>query len=635
MDSEKAEIDQSPRSVKTGRLQTRLALGFALLAILSTGIVTIVLYWNVRNQLLQDVRVRVRDAVSIASLQVDGDAHATLVDASQEGNETYNQIKHILQLIRDAGTQFVYVYTLRITDGRVFFVVDAETDPDEISHLMDEYYEFDPAKAAILAELKEPLVDEEFYTDRWGTWLTGYAPIFTSDGNLEAILSMDVDASQVRTEINQLLWVTLFAFGAMIAIVGLIGWLLGRALAEPIVRLTEGAKRITAGDLTYQVSVAARDETYQLAQAYNIMTARLREMISSLESRVAERTGEVEALANYLRAASEVGRAAGSILDTQQLIRQVVDVIRERFNLYYVGLFLLDATGEYAVLQAGTGEAGRIMLERGHRIKVGEGMIGWSIANKKPRVALEAGEDAVRLASSLLPLTRSEAALPLISRGKVLGALSVQSERPGIFTEETITVLQTMADQVALALDNARLFAESEEALKTLQRSYGELSHEAWAELIQSRRILGYRWDGQGIHPVTERDKYQAFGEDTNLVRVPIRIREQIVGVIEARKPETSGVWTQEEYGFLNTLVDQLSLALENARLYEDTQGRAERERVLADITAKVRSTTDVSAILRTAIQELAGALRVPQGSIRLRPTEPTGVADRGVKHGD
>jgi GAF domain-containing protein len=202
-------------------------------------------------------------------------------------------------------------------------------------------------------------------------------------------------------------------------------------------------------------------------------------------------------------AASEAGYAVTSILNPDQLIQQV-DLIRERFALYDVGLFLVDETGQWALLRAGTGQAGQKMLAAGHRIKVGEGMIGWAVLNSQARVAMQAEQDAVRLAASDLPETRSEAALPLRSRGRVIGALTVQSTQPAIFDPDFVTLLQTMADQVAVALDNARLFSESEGAIQALRRSYGEMSRKAWFEALRARRIPGYFGDSSGVRPLSD-----------------------------------------------------------------------------------------------------------------------------------
>jgi PAS domain S-box-containing protein len=178
----------------------------------------------------------------------------------------------------------------------------------------------------------------------------------------------------------------------------------------------------------------------------------------------------LERRAVQLQTAAEVSRAASSILDPDELTQQAVSLIRERFDLYYVGLFLVDQTGEWtgepgrwAVLRAGTGEAGQRMLERGHRLEVGgESMIGWCIANKQARIALDVGEEAVRFENPFLPETRSELALPLVSRGKAIGALTIQSSQEAAFSDEDIAVLQTMASQVANAIENTRLFVQAQ-----------------------------------------------------------------------------------------------------------------------------------------------------------------------------
>jgi GAF domain-containing protein len=174
-----------------------------------------------------------------------------------------------------------------------------------------------------------------------------------------------------------------------------------------------------------------------------------------------------------LETAAEVSRAASSILDIAELINTSVNVIREQFNFYYVGLFLVDEAGEWAVLKAGTGEAGRLQIENNHRLKVGsESMIGWSVANRQARIALDVGEEAVRFQNPYLPETHSEMALPLISRDQVLGALTVQSTERGAFSNEDITMLQTMADQLANAIENANLFAQTQEALAEAETLY-------------------------------------------------------------------------------------------------------------------------------------------------------------------
>jgi two-component system sensor histidine kinase/response regulator len=208
-----------------------------------------VVYLTVRAQLLQDARARVRDAVSIGSLLVDGDDHATLIDDSQEDGDVYAGLKQVLQRIRDAGVNYRFVYTLRVIDGKTYFIVDAEESEEDVSHLMDWYDDLPQETTDNLATLGEPYVEPNFYTDQWGEWLTGYAPIYTSAGGLDSVLAMDVGASLVRAQTNRVLWISLGVLGALIPFVVVAGWQLGKRISDPIVTLTEGAERITAGDL--------------------------------------------------------------------------------------------------------------------------------------------------------------------------------------------------------------------------------------------------------------------------------------------------------------------------------------------------------------------------------------------------
>jgi GAF domain-containing protein len=294
------------------------------------------------------------------------------------------------------------------------------------------------------------------------------------------------------------------------------------------------------------------------------------------------------------------------------------------------------------------------MLARGHRLQVGSGsMIGWSIANALARVASEVGEDAVRLATRELPDTRSEAALPLRSRGRVFGALTVQSSVPDAFDEAIIIVLQTMADQVAAALDNARLFAGSQAALEAMRRTSVELSRQAWAELLQARPDMGYRSaEGVATHttdiwrPEMEQAvqkgqtiRLDGTGDGTTLpLAVPVKVRGNVIGVLDTYKPEGRD-WTSEEIAALETLADQLGAALEGARLYQDTQRRAAREQILREVTARVRSSTDPETVLRSLLREVGTVLGrsafvrmvTPESGNTERPTPaPVTQPDRG-----
>jgi GAF domain-containing protein len=218
-----------------------------------------------------------------------------------------------------------------------------------------------------------------------------------------------------------------------------------------------------------------------------------------------------------------------------------------------------------------------------------------------------------------LPDTRSEAALALRSRGQVLGALTVQSDQPGAFDEQTVAVLQTMADQVAVAIDNARLYDESQAALEAERRAYGVQSRAAWAEHLRVRPNVGYYCDGSAVTPISERAQVPD-SEESPAFSVPLVSRGQVIGTISARRPDGAQAWTKAESQLLETLAEQLGQALESARLYQDSLRRTAREQLVGEVTARVRETLDMETVLKVAAQELRQSLGLPEVMIRLAP---------------
>ncbi len=340
----------------------------------------------------------------------------------------------------------------------------------------------------------------------------------------------------------------------------------------------------------------------------------LEEQSGWLEEQVATRTADLERRGLQLETAARVGRDVAAIQDVDRLLEQTARLVSDRFGFYHTGIFLLDEAKEYAVLRAVSPGGGQFMLAQGHRLRVDEAsIVGYVTGQGEPRIALDVGEDAVHFDNPYLPETRSEMALPLRARGEVIGALDVQSVEPEAFSQEDTAALQILADQVAMAISNAQLFQQAQESLEAERRAYGELSREAWQELFRARPDLPLRYDPQGILSADgrRREGEPLLGDHAapQTLAIPLKVREQVVGVLDAHKPTEASDWTAEEIELLETLVDRWIMALDSARLYQDTMRRAARDRLVSEVTAHMRETLDVETVLKTAVDEIARAL--------------------------
>jgi GAF domain-containing protein len=357
----------------------------------------------------------------------------------------------------------------------------------------------------------------------------------------------------------------------------------------------------------------------------------LRKLQSSLEQKVEERTKELTQRSEELEQINkQIGRRAGqfeavtqvteaitSIRELSNLLPRVADVISEKFGFYHVGLFLLDEVNEYAVLTATNSEGGRQMLERKHRLRVGaQGIVGNVAQTGVPRVAMDVGADAVYFNNPELPETHSEMALPLMSGEHVIGALDVQSTERGAFTEEDIQMLSLLANQVSLAIENARLFEETRKALSESEAASRQATREAWRSLPVDQDLLGYRYTVTGTAPLDKpidlvertNDEEKDAPIATTRVVVPIELRGETIGTLVVQSP-AMGEINPDQFDLIKAVAERVAISAENARLFDETTRRAERERTVSDITSKIRSVNDPQTMIQTAIEELRNAL--------------------------
>jgi GAF domain-containing protein len=422
---------------------------------------------------------------------------------------------------------------------------------------------------------------------------------------------------------------TLIIYAILVVIIfSVILYVFTLSITEPLYRLTLYTRRfspeqvsLNKGQPAEPIDINTRDELEDLTIAFNQMSTNLYEAFEVQEDRIQDRTQSLDKRTNQLRAVADVGKSITSYRNLSELLQQTARLIHENFGYYHVGIFLLDERKQYAVLTATNSLGGTEMLEKGHQLKVGEtGIVGYVAENLQARIALDVGEDAVFFNNPDLPGTRSEMALPLVVGGQILGVLDVQSTEPRAFTEDDIATLQILAEQIAVAIQNAKLFSETEKALEASRVAYGELSREAWIKTLRSQTRVGFiatppgitETQSEAIEPSLAKaiDSGDLIIADDNLtISVPIKIRGQIIGAIRLKKSEISEVWTQEETNLAVTLSDQLSSALESARLYRESQQRAARESLVSDISARLSAVSQVDLIIRETVQELGEAI--------------------------
>ena len=435
---------------------------------------------------------------------------------------------------------------------------------------------------------------------------------------------------------------------------------LGQQFTRPIRQLADAATRATAGDLSAPRLPERRDEIGALSRAFETMIAQLNNLITSLETRSAElsqRTEELEKSsqqyerrAAQLEASAQIAHAVAALLNPEQLLTQVVHLLSEAFGHYHTGVFLLDETGQWAELHAANSTGGQRMLERGHRLDVGaRGIVGHVTQTGEPRVALNVGADVIYFDNPDLPDTRSEIALPLIARGQVIGVLDVQSTAENAFDEEDMTVLSSLANQIAVALDNARLYEASQKALAQVRAVQQQYVRDTWREYTAQSETDFYEYQLTPMAPVATRGpSTKAAGEEplpetdealntdntvvsagddgqTATIVAPIKVRGQVIGTLgfeDTAAPDedqgTGRVWSTDEIALIETVADQIGQAMEAARLLNDAQRRARQEQLVTEITSRIRSAPDIDGILRTAVQEIRQALGVSHGVIRL-----------------
>jgi GAF domain-containing protein/HAMP domain-containing protein len=414
--------------------------------------------------------------------------------------------------------------------------------------------------------------------------------------------------------------VHLFLLGLAVLAVGVyLASRLAHSVSHPTTEIIRIMEQVRRGDYSEKARILTSDDMARLTIRFNQMVEQLQTTQITLERQVEERTANLDQRSKQLQAAAQVAREAASLQDLDTILARTVNLISQQFGFYHAGIFLLDETNEYAVLQAASSDGGKTMLARGHRLIVGQqGIVGAAAYHNKPRIALDVGADREFFNNPDLPLTRSEAAVPLTVHGKVIGVLDIQSTEASKFTQADIEVLQILADQVALAIQNARLFIESQDAISRLEATTSVNLRKTWRERVHKARNA-YRYVSGGITTAIPLEtKPSLVDEESRYLTIPINLRGQQIGSISLHR-KGENLWSDADRSLVNEVSAQVGLALENARLVQDTQLRAEREQSLSQMTARIRETLDLDVVLQTAVREIKQTFNLEQAEVRLQ----------------
>ena len=432
----------------------------------------------------------------------------------------------------------------------------------------------------------------------------------------------------------------------------------GSQLTEPILRLTAVAERVSAGDLQAQAPAGSQDEIGILANAFNSMTMQVRESITGLEDRVQARTRALET-------SIEVGRRISTILDLPQLVVEVVTQVRDAFNYYHAHIYLIDEADENTLrMVGGTGAAGQKMLASGHQLSLGQGLVGRAATANAPVLVPDVALATDWLPNPLLPDTKAEIAVPIALGNKVLGVLDVQHNVAQQLGQEDAELLSSIANQIAIAVENARLLAQTQAVLletnaqarrlSLLNELSEAISRQATVddivavlmqkapEMIDASRISLHLIDKDDasllrVAGATGLDSDMEIDQRISLEDSPMAValaqRQLVAGVFDSEGTSLQAYFAPlyaggTPLGTLNIAIpleaelqegdrqillqiaSVLATAIENRTLFNQTRARAEREKLVNDITRKIQSTVTMESALRTAVTELGQAFQ-------------------------
>jgi GAF domain-containing protein len=309
--------------------------------------------------------------------------------------------------------------------------------------------------------------------------------------------------------------------------------------------------------------------------------------------------------------------------DISELMEATTKLTTDNFGYYHVGLYLLDDRKKTAFLQAASSATGKQLIGQGFRIEPDRlNLINLVVENKRPYIT--ADDDINFTRDGNFPRTRSRMILPLTVRNNVIGILDMHSDQPSSFNTQDTEVLQTLADLVAISVDNVRLINETKNLVSQLEVSTSVQTHETWTKFT-SRHKPAYQYTPAGVRPLFVSNKQN----NLDGLRVPLILHGQTIGNITLKRKGSATKWSERERILVEKVANQVALALENSRLVDETQKNALRDQVIANISTRVRETLDIESVLRTATTELRRVFDLKEAEISIGAPQSENTSGR------